>query len=62
MKSDLTIVGFGIIGAMIANTLSDYINDITIIYKYNDKKSASYHFPCICGMIYIRIILCLIQR
>ena len=43
MKSDLTIVGFGIIGAMIANTLSDYINDITIIYKYNDKKSASYH-------------------
>ena len=37
MKSDLTIVGFGIIGAMIANTLSDYINDITIIYKYNDK-------------------------
>ena len=43
MKSDLTIVGFGIIGAMIANTLSDYINDITIIYKYNDKNSASYH-------------------
>ena len=43
MKSDLTIVGFGIIGAMIANTLSDYINDITIIYKDNDKKSASHH-------------------
>jgi len=43
MKSDLTIVGFGIIGAMIANTLSDYINDITIIYKNNDQKSASYH-------------------
>lgn len=43
MKSDLTIVGFGIIGAMIANTLSDYINEITIIYKDNDKQSASYH-------------------
>tara|TARA_B100001123_G_scaffold176158_1_gene202105 strand:+ start:751 stop:1857 length:1107 start_codon:yes stop_codon:yes gene_type:complete len=43
MKSNLTIVGFGIVGAMIADTLSDYIDDITIIYKYDDKKSASYH-------------------
>ena len=43
MKSDLTIVGFGIVGAMIAYTLSDYINDITIINKVNDKKSSSYH-------------------
>ena len=43
MKSNLTIVGFGIVGAMIADTLSDYIDDITIIYKFNDEKSASYH-------------------
>lgn len=43
MKSHLTIVGFGIVGAMIAETLSDYIDDITIINKNNDKKSASYH-------------------
>ena len=42
MKSDLTIVGFGIIGAMIANTLSDYINDITIIYKYKQDINIDY--------------------
>ena len=55
MKSNLTIVGFGIVGAMIADTLSDYIDDITIIYKYDDKKNMLQSHINLCFLRYLGI-------